>query len=234
MHRKIWEFCFIIQALYERGLLGPERRGLGFAVGPEPLTALFARLGCEILATDLATEEAAKAGWIESGQHANSLAGLNGKKICDADAFNELVSFRFVDMRELPDDLGTYDFLWSACSLEHLGSLQRGEQFILESLKYLKPGGVAVHTTDYNLHSNTETITEGPDVIYRMCDIEQMAAKVRRKGYQIDLDFRKGTLPFDQIVDKPPHNINAHLTLLNQGYVITSFGMIIESPASKS
>jgi hypothetical protein len=229
MHRKIWEFCFIAQALHERGMLGPGRRGLGFAVGQEPLPALFARLGCEIVATDLATDAAAAAGWTQSGQHASSLEDLNRKMICDPELFRQRVGFRFVDMRALPGDLGSYDFAWSACSLEHLGSLPLGEQFILDSLKYLKPGGVAVHTTDYNLHSNTDTVTEGPEVIYRMCDLQAIAAKLRRKGYQIALDFRKGDLPFDQIVDVPPHNINAHLTLLSQGYVVTSFGLIIES-----
>lgn len=228
MHRKIWEFCYIAQALYERGKLRPGQRGLGFAVGQEPLPALFARLGCEIVATDLATEDAAQIGWVEWGQHASSLAGLNNRNICDAAEFEQRVSFRFVDMRALPDDLGTYDFIWSSCSLEHLGSLQLGERFVLESLKYLNPGGVAVHTTEYNLQSNSKTVTDGMDVIYRKRDIQRMAANLRRAGRRIDLDFRKGTMPLDRLADKPPYNSDAHLTLLSQGYVITSFGLIIE------
>jgi hypothetical protein len=32
-HRKLWEFCFIYQALLERGMLVPGKRGLGFGVG---------------------------------------------------------------------------------------------------------------------------------------------------------------------------------------------------------
>ena len=60
MHRKVWEYCFIAQALRERDMLSPERSGLGFAVGQEPLTSLFASYGCKILATDLRTEEAHK------------------------------------------------------------------------------------------------------------------------------------------------------------------------------
>ncbi|MCX7406030.1 MAG: hypothetical protein NT089_09920, partial [Planctomycetia bacterium] len=41
-HRKLWELAFIAQALEERGMLAPTRRGLGFAVGTEKLPSLFA------------------------------------------------------------------------------------------------------------------------------------------------------------------------------------------------
>ena len=52
LHRKMWEWLFIAEALRERGLLGPGRRGLGFGVGQEPLVALFAAQGCDVVATD--------------------------------------------------------------------------------------------------------------------------------------------------------------------------------------
>jgi len=42
LHRKLWEWCFIAQALFERGMLERGLRGLGSAVGSEPLSALFA------------------------------------------------------------------------------------------------------------------------------------------------------------------------------------------------
>jgi hypothetical protein len=49
VHRKGWEWCYIAQALRERGMLQPGKRGLGFAVGREPLVDLFASHGCEIM-----------------------------------------------------------------------------------------------------------------------------------------------------------------------------------------
>ena len=76
LHRKIWEFCFIAQALDERGMLARGRRGLGFAVGTEPLPAMFASRGCAIVATDLAT--AVVAGVIVS---ALAYAWQNAKRI---------------------------------------------------------------------------------------------------------------------------------------------------------
>lgn len=227
MHRKIWEHTFIAQALHERGMLVPGRQGLGFAVGHEPLSELFASLGCKILATDLAADEAEN--WTTTGQHAASLRDLNRRGICDPDLFQERVTFRSVDMRNLPNDLGMYDFLWSSCSLEHLGTLKLGETFIYESLKYLKPGGVAVHTTEYNLQSNLRTVTKGLNVIYRKRDFERIAQNIRKQGYHIDLDFRRGNLPYDHIVDRHPFSQDAHLTLVLGGYVVTSFALIIEA-----
>lgn len=231
MHRKVWEYCYIAQALHERGMLAPGRRGLGFAVGQEPLPALFANLGCEIVATDLETVAAQKNRWVETAQHADSLEALKRRGICDPELFRQRVSFRFLDMRQLPDDLGTFDFVWSSSSLEHLGTMALGEQFIYESLKYLKPGGVSVHTTEFNLQSNVFTVTQGQDVIFRKRDILRIAANLRRCGYRLDLDFAGGNLPYDRVVEKPPykHQIHLKLKLPLKKYVVTSFGLIIES-----
>jgi|WetSurMetagenome_2_1015567.scaffolds.fasta_scaffold22720_2 hypothetical protein len=233
LHRKVWEFCFISQALHERGMLAPGRRGLGFAVGREPLPALFASLGCEIVATDLATEEAQAGGWVERGMHADSLEALNGRGLCEPALFRERASFRWLDMRALPPvtELGRFDFIWSACALEHLGSLQYGENFIFQALRYLRPGGVAVHTTEYNVSSNTSTITEGQSNIFRRRDLERIAADLGWLGYRVDLDFVDGDRPGDGMVDPPPYTGAVHLKLLLEGYVATSFGMIIEGVA---
>src|SRR5688572_16743837 len=75
-HRKPWEFALICRALYERGLLQPGMRGLGFAVGCEPLPALFASFGCEIVATDLAADDHRSGKWSRANQWAGQLEAL--------------------------------------------------------------------------------------------------------------------------------------------------------------
>ncbi len=55
-HRKQWEFVHILESLHQRDMIAPGRRGLGFAVGTEPLPAAFCSLGCEVVATDLHPE----------------------------------------------------------------------------------------------------------------------------------------------------------------------------------
>ena len=135
LHRKHWEFFYLCQALYERELLEQGRTGLGFGVGHEPLPALFASRGCTIVATDQAPDDAVRAGWQGTGQHADGLAPLERPEICAPAAFRERVSFEVVDMNDIPAHLhDRFDFCWSACCLEHLGSLAHGLRFIENSL----------------------------------------------------------------------------------------------------
>lgn len=230
LHRKLWEFAFIAQALHERGMLSLGKRGLGFAVGQEPMPSLFAARGCEILATDLGADAKDAAMWIDTAQHASSLANINSRGLCAPELFDQRVRFRPVDMRALPEDLGVYDFIWSSCSMEHLGSLEAGMSFVMNALRHLAPGGVAVHTTEINVVSNTRTLMDGVAVIYRRRDIRELARRLRQAGMRVTLDLRDGGLPADRLIDTEPFKL-PHLKLLLAGYVTTSFGMIIERPA---
>jgi hypothetical protein len=228
LHRKLWEYCYIAQALQERGMLRAGRRGLGFAVGQEPLPSLFASYGCEIVATDLAAEEAVEGDWVATEQHATSLQVLNKRGICPDELFRDRVSLRSVDMRDIPGDLRGFDFVWSGCALEHLGTLKLGEQFVYESLRCIKPGGVAVHTTEYNCSSNLFTKRRGAYVIYRKRDMERIGARLAKRGCQLELDFSPGDGPADRYVDKRPYQDELHLRLELDGHAVTSFGLIIQ------
>jgi hypothetical protein len=208
-------------------MLQPGRRGLGFGVGHEPLAALFASYGCSIVATDLQEEEARRTGWIDSQQHAGGLAILNQYGICDPASFQQLVCFRHVDMNVVPSDLRGFDFTWSSCSFEHLGSIKKGLQFLENQMACLKPGGVAVHTTEFNLFSNRKTIHHGPLVLFRRRDIEKIAARLKTQGHSIDLDFDPGSSPADQYVDVPPYVHLPHLKLKLEDFTSTSIGLTI-------
>jgi len=230
-HRKLWEWCYIGQALWERGMLQPGRRGLGFGVGQEPLAALFASFGCTIVATDLHQEEAQRTGWVDTQQHAGGLAILNQYKICDPTSFQQLVRFRYVDMNAIPSDLRDFDFTWSSCSFEHLGSIKKGLHFLDKQMACLRPGGIAVHTTEFNVSSNTKTIDDGPVVLFRRCDIEKIAARLRARGDLIALDFDPGNSPADQHYDVPPYLHLPHLKIRFADFVTTSIGLTISKSA---
>lgn len=227
LHRKLWEWCYISQALFERGFLEPGMKGLGFAVGQEPLPALLASFGAELVASDLDTEESRQKGWVDTDQHAAGMIDLNNRQLCPEDLFQKK-RFRFVDMNNISEELLNFDFVWSSCSLEHLGTLQLGEEFIMNSLKCLKPGGLAVHTTEYNISSNFRTIKKGQSSIYRKRDLKNIGKKLQNNGHKILLDFAKGNLPSDRFVDKEPYTHDPHLRLILCGYVVTSFGLIIQ------
>jgi hypothetical protein len=220
-HRKLWEYVMICQALWERGMLRAGRSGCGFGVGQEPLPALFASLGCEVLAT-AAPEDAA------------GPAALNARNILPRAEFQARVGFRSVDMTSLPEDLGTFGFLWSSCVLERLGGLLQGVEFIGKACRHLRPGGVAVHTTEYNATSNDETIDRGPVVLFRRRDVEEMQRRVSDAGCRmVEPDFDTGSGPLDCWADRPPYG-TPHLKLAFGRFVTTSFLMIVEKPAAGS
>ncbi|MBT9315238.1 class I SAM-dependent methyltransferase [Leptothoe spongobia] len=227
-HRKSWEYCFILQTLYEQKLLCPGISGLGFGVGREPLVSLFCSRGASICATDLVDDMASAKGWIETSQHASGLESLNLRNLCPDDLFHQNCTFRNVDMNQIPNDLQNFDFIWSSCSLEHLGTLSLGEQFIYNAMNCLKPGGLAIHTTEYNVSSNFFTIRRGDTALYRRRDIKRIARNLRKQGHKIDVDFTLGTLPKDSFIDLPPYKHNPHLKLKFAGYVITSIGLVIK------
>ncbi len=231
LHRKLWEWCFIAQALREHGMLISGKFGLGFGVGRDPLTSLFASLGARILATDLDTKESAAAGWAATSQHSDNKNMLNLKGICRAQQFESLVEFEFSNMNYLPQRyIGRFDFIWSSCALEHLGSLENGVNFILNSIDCLKPGGIAVHTTEFNLSSNSETLETGLTVLFRRKDIEGIVEKVKKLGCHIHMDWNYGDQPEDYHVDVPPYSHDPHLKLLIAKYIVTSIGIVIIKP----
>ncbi len=234
LHRKLWEWCAIAQALAERGYLAPGRLGLGFAVGTEPLASLFAASGAQVLATDL-DSEADEAGWGKSGQHACGLGAIHWPGLLPIDEFRDRVTYQGIDMRELAIlPSRNFDFLWSSCAFEHLGSLEDGLDFVRSATELLKPGGIAVHTTEYNVSSNNLTVERGDNVIYRRRDIEELDRSLRSVACGIEcLEFDPGTDQHDLAFDFPPyyHNGREHLKIQLLGHVSTSFLLIIRKAA---
>lgn len=230
-HRKPWEWAYITEAIGQAGLLKPGYAGIGFGVGVEPLVAILARHRLDILATDQDPLQARKHGWETGKSYGGALEWLNPGELTNPEVFRAHVSFRVVDMNRIPDDLRDFDFCWSSCALEHLGSLQAGFTFIENSLKCIKPGGLAVHTTEYNVSSNEHTITEGPTVFYRQVDLKAFGRRLRQMGYHIRFNFSTGRRPADLHVDDPPYGNGPHLKLRVGSYVVTSIGLIIRKPA---
>lgn len=226
--RKKWEYCYILQALKEYGQIAPGRRGLGFGVGRECLVPVLAKNGCSIMATDLPQPQAQEKGWVDGSQYAGTLAGLNTEGLCEPEAFARLVSYRDVNMNEIPEDLVDFDFLWSACAFEHLGSIERGLQFVERAMRCLKPGGIAVHTTEFNLASNRWTIHKGGTVLFRRKDIEQLARRLEAQGHWVaPRNYHPGQGELDHHVDVPPYQWAPHLRLMIGAFAATSFGIII-------
>jgi SAM-dependent methyltransferase len=232
VHRKQWEWFYIAQALEEAGVVHPGASGIGFGVGTEPLTPWFASQGCRVLATDYPGGEHAD-DWSSTGELAHSLGDLNQEGICDPEAFERLVSFLPVDMRKVPDLDDRFDFAWSSCAIEHLGSIKEGLEFLRDHLKLLRPGGVAVHTTELNISSDDRTIDHAPTVLFRRSDLERFVNELAPVADVAPLNFNLGDTPNDRYV-APPHGFtNTMLRLAVGDHVTTSFGLIIRKKGAE-
>lgn len=234
LHRKQWEFVYICQVLYERDYIRDGLTALGFGVGKEPLVPYLSSHGLNVMATDLDFDSAKDLGWVDTNQHSDSLLSLNERGLCQEDIFLQNTKFRNVDMNHIPKDIGKYDICWSSCAFEHLGSIRKGMDFVINSCRLLKPGGIAVHTTEFNLSSNDDTLDNNPSfVIFRKKDIELLADELRNEGFIVEaIDFTAGKDELEQYVDLPPYMENEpHLRLELAGmFVSTSLGIIIRKP----
>ncbi len=126
INRKQWEFVYILSALNACGCLKKGSKGLGFGCGQEQLPAVFVKHGCTVVATDQDMETASMQGWVQTDQHVNALEQINHTGIISYDTLIKNIRFRNVDMNLIPDDLTDFDFIWSSCAFEHLGSIEKG------------------------------------------------------------------------------------------------------------
>ena len=231
-HRKTWEFAFILEMLRRTGMIEAGKRGVGFGVGREPLVSLFAARGIEVLATDLDPSDREAAGWLATGQHASGSEAELRTQIVAPEEFRRLVTWRAADMRAIPGDIRSYDFTWSTCALEHLGTLRLGLDFIRSSLDTLCPGGIAVHTTEFNVSSNDDTIETGGCVIYRERDLLAFKEELEREGHEVAaFDFTRGEGVLDHYVDVPPYRDEPVLRFRFADYTLTSVGIIVRKKA---
>lgn len=229
LHRKDWEWFYIAQVLFERGMLQDGKTGLGFAVGQEPLSSLFASMGCRIVATDQAPEDAMASGWSSWGMYSHNADTVFHPHICPREQFDAAVTFEHLDMNDIPGTLdGRFDFCWSSCALEHLGSLEHGLAFVVNSTRLLAPGGVAVHTTEFNLSSNDATMETPGCSVYRRRDMEELVERLDSAGCDVEpFDWSMGDGFAETVVDLPPYRQSPHIKLRIAEMDCTSIGIII-------
>jgi SAM-dependent methyltransferase len=238
-HRKTWEDCYVPQSLHAAGVLREGARGLGFAVGIERLPSLFAARGLRVTATDLDPQDSRSAGWLKTSQNAQAKRSLHYPEIVDADRFETAVDFAFADMTRIGPELEEgYDFCWSVCALEHLGSIQAGLDFIVNATRCVRPGGYCVHTTEYNLDQAAPTFDHWGTVLFQRQHIEALAGRLAEAGHElVGLNLTPGNDILDGFVDVPPfiHHPRSdaayprapHLVVSVDGKPATSLGLVV-------
>jgi len=231
---KFWQNAVMVQILAERGMVKQGVRGLGFGVGQERLPALFAKYGVHVTATDQ-DFTTRKAGYWAKQELATGVQSLNKLGICDPKVFNDQTDYMSIDMNNIPGELhGEYDFLWSNCALGHLGSIAKGLAFIEDSLRCLKPGGWAVHTTELNILSDDDTVFTGSTVIFRLKDIYSLQKRLISEGYIVGpFILTLGKQPLDRRVSMAPAFGNDYSKIQVMGHLATQIVLIVHKPEKK-
>jgi SAM-dependent methyltransferase len=226
--RKQWEYVYILAAIEQAGLWNAGKSALGFGVGQEKIPALLASKNIQVLATDQSLSTGKQSGWVDYQQHASGITTLSHPDIISDAELTKHVQFRTADMNNIPHDLGEFDVVWSTCALEHLGTIELSLRFIEQAMRCVRPGGIAVHTFEYNGGSNDDTIFSGPTVLLRQRDLEAVSARLTAAGYQVGaLDLQPGNGFIDQWIDTPPYRNDPWPRLLLFRHVAVSAGIVI-------
>jgi hypothetical protein len=137
-------------------------------------------------------------------------------------------------MNAIPAELeGGFDVCWSVCAFEHGGTIARGLDLVRAAMRTPKPGGLAVHKTEFNLDADRPAVQAGATVLIQRRRSEALAAE---RHEMLAPDYDPGQGLFDGFVDTPPFLDSStplspgappHLRVAHQGYVTTSIGLII-------
>ncbi len=221
LHRKQWEFAYIVRCVEQAGLIGPAHKGLGFLRERERLPAVFASRGCDIVAAGPATDQAQ-----DDSASRRELDELHFPGLLERSVLQRRISYRGIEMKRVPSDLRGFDFCWSSSVTSHLGNLRGGLRFMQDSLDCLRPGGVAAHTFEFNLESSVDTVSEGAVVIYRESDLADFAKSMRARGHDVTLNFNPGGETQDLVVDRDLDS-DIHLKLYICDVLATSVGLCL-------
>jgi hypothetical protein len=230
-HGKLWQFYainhFINANFYNSSI--KNKLGIGFGVGKEPMPAFFASRGAKICATDFFENK--NTNWASTSQMSSNLQDLNDRGICDPDTFEKLVSLSSANMNYLENtDLPAADFIWSTCALGHIGGYQNGLNFIQNSLSLLKPGGIAVHTTELDIGAEKKVLESVDLNLYKQADLELTLAKIQQSGFTVPThSFTLGIGGVEKFEDFPPYS-NWHLRLNVLGHTVLPVVLVIKKP----
>ncbi len=178
-HRKAWEFGHGVYGLRKLNRLPPNAVALGVGSGHETILYFLANRIQKVVATDL--YEGNFAGAEASPHmlhHPDMFAPFHFRK--------SHLQVLAMDARKLDFPSGSFDFVFSFSSIEHFGSRLDAIAALREMFRVLKPGGVAVVTTELIL--NRLGRAKG---FFRRAEVEQVFQ--RMTGFRLvsdEIDYR--------------------------------------------
>jgi SAM-dependent methyltransferase len=144
-HRKVWEYVHCAAGLKRLGVLKPMTIALGVAAGHEPIIYWLANRVARVYATDLYRG-------VFSQQEADPAVLHDPDRFAPYPYPRERVHFFPMDGCNFALHDESVDVIFSLCSIEHFGSRANSLQSLREMYRVLRPGGVAVISTEVLLN----------------------------------------------------------------------------------
>jgi SAM-dependent methyltransferase len=193
IHRKDWEWALGIIAMRRFGKLNEKSTAIGVGSGREAILYYLANKVKHVYATDLYGQND---GWKRA---APSDFPENPKKYAPFPYKEDALTVLRMDGTKLEFPSDSFDIAFSFSSIEHFGG-GKNHSGALRSLKeierVLKPGGLAVITTEYIINDK-----EHPEFFNRRTIYSDLIDKLERLKLVEPIDLRITSKTLDTVID---------------------------------
>jgi SAM-dependent methyltransferase len=194
IHRKDWEWALGIIAMSRYGKLNDKSTAIGIGSGTEPIAFYLANRINHVYATDIYRGNER---WIRA---APSDFAENPKKYAPFPYREDALTVLSMDGTKLGFPSESFDIAFSFSSIEHFGG--KNHSGALRSLqeieRVLKPGGLAVITTEYIINNK-----EHHEFFNRRTIYSDLIDKLEKLQLVEPLDLRITTKTLDTMLDYP-------------------------------
>jgi SAM-dependent methyltransferase len=222
LHRKEWEFAQGVYGLRTLRCLSPDAAALGLGAGAEPIIYFLAGRLRRVVATDLYAGDF-------SGQEADPRILRDPEAFAPFSYHRDRLEVRRMDATTIDYGPESFDLVFSFSSFEHFGSRRAQRRCLGEIHRVLRPGGVAVLTTEVILntwgrHGDYFHLTE-------LLDDMIPAAGFQLAGGNFQFATSRATLA---ALIQLPHEIERrpHLILRRWRTYFTSAAFFLEKPVA--
>jgi SAM-dependent methyltransferase len=231
IHRKDWEWALGIIAMRRFGKLNEKSTAIGVGSGREAILYYLANKVKHVYATDLYKVR----NWMEA---APSDFPENPKKYAPFPYKEDALTVLRMDGTKLEFPSESFDIAFSFSSIEHFGG-GKNHSGALRSVKeierVLKPGGLAVITTEYIINDK-----EHPEFFNKRTIYSDLIDKLERLKLVEPLDLRITTKTLDTVIDYSSigvswNNINndykrthPHIVLRIKNILFTSIMLVFQ------